>query len=172
MLLARGRWYATRASEELGRVGIVAAFAIVAMLAYRFCMLEPDERALRAEQQTLSTRWQQLKAVPHAESSSAQPADVLSGDPTARKFSIFDVLKRHTVMIEEAAYQTSDESGKLSRRSMVLTGQGRYPDIVGALRELRQQPFVTVDQLTLERTAMETDQLRVVMHVSLLARLS
>ncbi|CAI8695823.1 hypothetical protein BTK96_003908 [Burkholderia pyrrocinia] len=173
VLLAHGRWHATRVSEELGRVGVVAAFAIIAMLAYRFCVLGPDERALRQEQQALSARWQEIKAAPAAAASADQSAVLLNGDPVARKFAIFDVLKRHAVMVEETTYQTSDErDGKLSRRSMVLAGSARYPDLVGALQELRKQPFVTVDELTLERNAMENDQLRVVMHVSLLARVS
>ncbi|VVE20736.1 hypothetical protein [Pandoraea commovens] len=166
----KARWYSQRTGERLGRVGVFALFVLVVSVIYGVVVALPRAQMLREERQVLSDRLESLEASASSVAARLEVDTALpEGDPTARKFALVDALKRHQVTVEETTFQTDvDKARNQIRRTVVFVGHARYPDLAEALQALRAQPTVRVEEMTMERTDIGNERLRVMLRVSML----
>ena len=166
----KARWYSQRLVERLGRVGAVALFVLIVSVSYGLAVALPRTQTLHDDRQALSDRLEKLEALVSSVGNGVQLDDgLIEGDPTARKFALIDALKRHHVIVEETTFQTDvDKAQNQIRRTVVFVGHARYPDLAEALQALRAQPTVSVEEMTMERTDVENEQLRIMLRVSML----
>ena len=152
------------AALRLGRSGLTGVALLVA------CALVLGIHALRddtgALQQCIAQARAELQRTPTAHAAARTPQSLLAELPAAEQVPDFIEAVHHRaeqagLQIERAEYRAPVlASGQVLRSQMVLPVNGPYPALASWLADvLRDHPSAALDEITVQRDAVATDQL-------------
>lgn len=159
-------WKSACLVEKIGKWPLIAFLLPILLIAFWAGYLLPENEALRHELADMQKQLSVPLPITAAEGESEETK--LSADEYQKIKTLFDIFNKYQMSAEGSRYQFSsqDETAKKTLR-LDIPLQGSWLSLANALKEITLALPVTVDVLNVKRLRPETQQLTIMLQLTL-----